>query len=258
MYIETNLHESAIFKTRVYRGVTWVPINTLGVSHYSNSTMKCMIEARNNDLTSEEIYKKISNLYEFIQFIQLSDFQVKEDNVFSDSEGLIWESHNNGLEALKQNGGCCASVAALVNTTLKKRYDLIKIIVIITLNGSCHVLNYIEDNKKKYIVDAYAMTNEYKKYIPVESGKLSDYLQSKILTGVLLEVDSLEDFFEFYRRYSIKKDNCYDFFFVENDVVPCISLIRENEDIIIYLKEDTMKLISKDRKKHNLRINYIE
>lgn len=119
------------------------------------------------------------------------------------------------------------------------------------------MLNYIENNGKKYVVDAYAMTNKYKRYVPSETGKFCDFVSSKLHTGVLLEIDDLQAFFDFYRRYFIKRNDCYDFFLIDDEVVPCISLNRTSESINLIIKGKSMYLVSKDRKEHNLLIEYM-
>lgn len=254
----SNLRKDAIFSTQIFRGVRWVPVNTLGRSRYSDLKMKGLVWLKQfRYFSNDDIIKKIHTLYEAIQFLQVGNFEVMCDNVFFNSGGVEWELHKSGYDGLEYNKGCCASLAATIYTLLNKNYDSIKLIVIIALHGSCHVLNYIESNGKKYIIDAYAMTNKYKEYIPFETGKFRDFVSSKIMTGVLLEIDELQNFFDFYRRYFIKRNDCYDFFLVDDGVVPCISLDRTLNNIELIIKGKSMHLISKDTKEHNLAVKYI-
>lgn len=258
MWNDLNLKRNVVFSTQVSKGVRWIPLNTLGDSGYSNLKMKMLVLLKRcHYFSNDEIIKRINTLYDAIQFLQISNFKVENDNVFFYNDGIEWEMHSSGNDALQNNKGCCASVAAAMCTLLKDNYDVVKIVVVIALRGSCHVLNYIENNGKKYVIDAYAMTNKYKQYIPKETGRFCDYVSSKLHTGVLLEIDDLQNFFDFYRRYFIKRNDCYDFFLIDDEVVPCISLNRTINSIDFIIKGRTMYLVSKDKKQHNLLVKHI-
>ena len=249
MWNSSNLRKNVKFSTQVFKGVNWIPLNTLGESRYSDSKMKIFaLLKKTYYFSNDDIIKKINTLYDALQFLQVNNFKVENDNVFFYGNGIKWEAHKSGNDALQNNKGCCASVAATICTLLKSNYDVVKMIVIIALKGSCHVLNYIENDGKKYVVDAYAMTNKYKKYVPSETGKFRDFVSSKLHTGVLLEIDNLQAFFGFYRRYFIKRNDCYDFFLVDDEIVPCISLNRTSDSINLIIKGRIMHLVSKDKK----------
>ncbi|MBD5547368.1 MAG: hypothetical protein HDQ97_08215 [Lachnospiraceae bacterium] len=254
----SNLRKTAKFSTQVYKGVRWVPLNTLGKSRFCGLKIKkLLLLKRMCHCCNNEIIKEINTLYDAIRYLQKSNYKNTDDNEFTFEEGVNWEHHKSGFESLKNNSGCCASVAAAICTLLKDNYDIVKMIVVIALNGSCHVLNYIENNGKKYVVDAYAMTNEYKKFVPVETGEFKDFVSAKLHIGVLLKIDSLQDFFEFYRRYFIRRKDCYDFFLVDGESVPSISLERNSDSIEITIAGNSMKLVSKDKKKHDLIVKNI-
>ncbi|MDE6947170.1 MAG: hypothetical protein K2P14_08315 [Anaeroplasmataceae bacterium] len=253
----SNLRKNAKFSTQVYKGVIWVPLNTLGKSKLCGLDIRRLLLLKKIHNDYNEIIKKVNTLYDAIQYLQKSNYKNTDDNQFTYEDGVNWEHHTSGYESLRNNGGCCASVAAAICTLLKDNYDIVNMIVVIALNGSCHVLNYIENCGKKYIVDAYAMTNEYKKYVPLETGELKDFVSAKLHTGVLLEIDSLQSFFDFYRRYFIKRKDCYDFFQIDGGRVPSISLDRRSNCIELMILGSSMKLISKDKKEHDLIIKNI-
>ena len=63
------------FETQVYKGVYWVPINSLGKTRYTSAEMFEI-----SKLSLENKRKKIGNLYEAIQLFQISEFRGCLDN----------------------------------------------------------------------------------------------------------------------------------------------------------------------------------
>jgi len=213
------LCSEADFSTKLYPGVRWVPIRRLGGTRYTNEQIE-----RSDKAPMQ--YKCVCTLYELVQWLQVKDYKVIEDNFFVEEDGRLWEYHRDG-EAFETNGGgCCATIAAWTKKTLDEYYNKISMILILSECGSCHIVNLFEHNDKMYIFDMYSMTNRYKRYVPLETGKLSDFLKTKIITGGLLEINSLEDFASYFVRYSSAKKDHYVICQLEDAYVPPVVLVR--------------------------------
>ena len=70
-----NLRENAAFYTKIYPGVYWIPVNTLGKSRLTNEDIE-KLKNKSPEIKRE----KIKNLYELIQLLQIGGFEVVDDN----------------------------------------------------------------------------------------------------------------------------------------------------------------------------------
>lgn len=195
-YDTYNLRHEASYHHPIYKGVYWVPVNTLGKTRYKDVQILDF-----KSLSPEEKWEKVLNLYEAIQILQLGQFKSMEDNVSFNRDNISWAIHTNGRESVVRNAGCCASAANWLSYMLQGKYEEVGVLSILANTGRGHAVNYICHKGKQYVVDTNAFLYEHLEYIQPETGLLQDFRKSKIITGVLLQVDSLEDFTNFYSTY---------------------------------------------------------
>ena len=90
-------------------------------------------------------------------------------------------------------------------------------------NGSGHVINYIYDQNKFYLIDMLPNSNEYASDTPKENGQMSSYLKAKFVSGVCYECVSLMDYINYHRRIQLTRG--YEFTYSEmpkyHAIPPC-------------------------------------
>ena len=195
-YDTYNLRYLAHFCVPIFDGIKWVPVNVLGKTNYSDKQIQAL-----GSIPVKERRKAITCLYEALQLLQLNRFQSRDDNRAVYYENVLWSFHTDGKTAAEKNMGCCASVANWMIYMLNGLYDEIGVLSIISNTGTGHAVNYIRNASNWYILDANAFLDEHKEYICPETGHLSDFRKSKILTGVFFQVNSLESFANFFSTY---------------------------------------------------------
>lgn len=248
-----NLRANADFCTQIYKGVNWVPVNKLGMSRYDNNELESICKD-----SPEEKRKKISNLYELIQLMQVGNFGVMDDNTYEQRGDLLWEYHTKGYDAVKTNRGCCATVASFGNYLLNEKYDETGLISISSLSGNGHVINYIKRGDEIYVVDLFSMTNNFINGICTETGLKKDYVKTSIPTSILMKVDSFECFANFFWKYMYLRSKEYLFF--KHSCVDCppIAVKRNKEETVIFYhrtKYTTQIKTARDNK--NMRVDWV-
>lgn len=195
-YDTHNLRHSAHFCVPIFSGIKWVPVNVLGNTRYTAEQVKAF-----GSVPPEKKREAIACLYEAVQLLQLNQFRSRDDNRGVYDNNILWSLHTDGRTAAVVNAGCCASVANWMVYMLDGLYDEVGIISIISDTGVGHAVNYIRNNHNYYILDSNAFIDEHKEYIRPETGCLTDFRKSKILTGAFFQAESLKDFSAFFSTY---------------------------------------------------------
>ena len=136
------LRHNANYDIKVFDGVYWVPAVSLGESRYTNAEIAAMQKD-----SPEEKQAKIGTLYEALQLYQIGDFHSADDDVRISENGINWEFHTPGRNAVINNCGCCATDSAWLRYLLDGDYDEIGYITTSQRDGSGHVYNYIQEGE---------------------------------------------------------------------------------------------------------------
>lgn len=182
------LRHDAAYSIEVFDGVFWVPAVSLGESRYMNSEIAAML----ND-SPEEKQAKIGTLYEALQLYQVGDFRSADDNVRISENGIDWEYHTPGRNAVINNCGCCATDSAWLRYMLDGDYDEIGYITTSQRDGNGHVYNYIQDGEWYYIIDLTHYRNDWIATIE-ENGDIDAYLRSDRVLGNIHRTKDLSSF----------------------------------------------------------------
>lgn len=182
------LRHDAAYSIEVFDGVFWVPAVSLGESRYTNAEIAAML----ND-SPEEKQAKIGTLYEALQLYQIGDFRSADDNVRISENGIDWEYHTPGRNAVINNCGCCATDSAWLHYLLDGDYDEIGYITTSQRDGSGHVYNYIQDDGWYYIIDLTHYRNDWIATIE-ENGDMDAYSRSDPVLGNIHRTKDLASF----------------------------------------------------------------
>ena len=244
-YNTYNLRSDAKFEVKIDKDVYWVPANTLGASRYTNAQI-----AQIALLSPEEKQKKISTLYEALQLYQISNFKASRDNVRIMENGINWEHHKPGYQAVRTNEGCCATDSSWLNYILKNDYDELGFVSYSFQNGNGHVFNYIKESEYYYVIDLTRYTNELGPALTIETGIPSDFN----FFGCVIKVKSLPIYAlqNFMRQGS--PPGLYTGYAA--DLVVPIDSIFTNADMVITLPSDKKVKILFDNKYDNMSLSY--
>ncbi len=185
--LETLRHD-ADFSVEVGPGVYWVPANALGSSRYTNGDIFAMLSN-----TPEEKQAAITTLYEALQLYQIGGFYSSDDNVRIFENGLNWEHHKPGYDAVRTNSGCCATDSNWLHYILDGDYEEVGYIATSQRDGSGHVYNYIYHDGWYYIVDlTHQLAGCY--FSAEEAGEMRDYLATNFTLANVHKVEKLENY----------------------------------------------------------------
>lgn len=182
------LRHNADYDIKVFDGVYWVPAVSLGESRYTNAEIAAMQKD-----SPEEKQAKIGTLYEALQLYQIGDFHSADDNVRISENGINWEFHTPGRNAVINNCGCCATDSAWLRYLLDGDYDEIGYITTSQRDGSGHVYNYIQEGEWYYIIDLTHYRNDWIATIE-ENGDLEAYSRSDRVLGNIHRTKDLASF----------------------------------------------------------------
>ena len=182
------LRHNAEYDIEVFSGVYWVPAASLGESRYTNGEIAAML-----DDSPEEKQTKIGTLYEALQLYQIGDFRSADDNVRISENGINWEYHTPGRNAVINNCGCCATDSAWLRYLLDGDYDEIGYITTSQRDGSGHVYNYIKNGEWYYIIDLTHYRNDWIATIE-ENGDMDAYSRSDRVLGNIHRTKDLASF----------------------------------------------------------------
>lgn len=185
------LRHNAEYAIEVFNGVFWVPAVSLGESRYTNAEIAAML----ND-SPEEKQAEIGTLYEALQLYQIGEFCSADDNVRISENGINWEYHTPGRNAVINNCGCCATDSAWLHYLLDGDYDEIGYIATSQRDGSGHVYNYIQDGEWYYIIDLTHYRNDWIATIE-ENGDMDAYSRSDRVLGNIHRTKDLAAFVDY-------------------------------------------------------------
>lgn len=243
-----NLRSLSNYKIKIVEDVYWVPVNVLGKSRYTNEEMKIMSQE-----SPEYKRNSILYLYEAIQLFQSSEFEVVEDNKIVQNGKYQWEYHKPGYYSVLSNKGCCSACATWLKYILDGKYEEIGNIWIGSSDGTGHVINYIKDKNKYYFIDLYAMTKRFSKFVPHESGNKLDLRKNKLVTGIFIETDTVENFIRYFLTFSRMKKKEYVFIRDENDPCFAVACNYDRFQTIFYIP-DNVQCVQVETPKKNSRI----
>lgn len=239
-YDTYNLVNDAFFETEIFPDLYWVPLSILGKSKVI-FTQDLLYKIK-QDI---EFIKIIKNPYEFIQYLQASDFQEYMDVAYHNMNDIRWEIHSSGLEALRFNCGTCSSISGAFFRVLKEHYKSMGILGVFSNSGVGHTINYIKQNDFIYFVDPYAQLNKFISYIPIETGEKKDFARSKYITGICIRTKNITNFINFFEKYNILKKKEFLFFTYELERCPPISIQTEKDQLrLVFPKNAPLKIIS--------------
>ena len=224
-YDTDNLRYDADFTIKVSDGVWWVPANVLGTTRYTNREM-----AEIALHSPEEKQAEISTLYEAIQLFQVSGFTNDEDNVRITEDGISWEHHKPGRDAVRTNTGCCAAKANWLAYILEGDYERVGYIAWNPPEGVGHVFNYILQDGWYYVVDLTAYLAEDIAKVP-ESGNLGEYRPTRAIN----RVKDPEDYVKLF--LATQDTDAFVFFVYQADGVSPIGGPVDSETNVMVLPE---------------------
>ena len=189
-YDTDNLRHEADFSIQVGDGVWWVPVSALGKSRYTNREIADMTAH-----SPEEKQAEISTLYEAVQLLQISGFTFSDDNVDVRENGLPWEHHKPGRDAVRINTGCCSAHANWLRYILDGDYEELGFLAWSWANGNGHVFNYIYRDGWYYFIDLTHYTNDV---MTPETGHMASYRYIEHPAGSLHKAKDPQAYVNYY------------------------------------------------------------
>ncbi|MCT4542916.1 MAG: hypothetical protein N4A63_05200 [Vallitalea sp.] len=146
----------------------------LGKAMLSESEIKPLVE---NKIHSN-IQEKISTLCDLIQYIKIANYHSSSGDCKIKEGDFSWHFNRPAESAIEKNEGNCGANANLFNYILNDNYDEVGFIVYSADFGQGgHVLNYIKDKNKYYIIDFTQYVLDNKEYKILELNKLEEYTE---------------------------------------------------------------------------------
>jgi len=184
------LRKDADFNVELSDGIYWVPANSLGAPEYTRDEVRDIISTGD----PEYIKNKINTLYDAIQYFYLSSFRVIRTGEHKDiqSDGVYWQTHKSGVEALMTNEGDSSGVASLIHYLLEGDYDDVGYLACSYTSGYGNVFNYIKQGDVYYFIDFYGIDSAY---IEEEIDPTNKYFGAN-----LIKAQSISQYTEFFKR----------------------------------------------------------
>jgi len=230
-----TIRYDADFCVDVADGVQWVPARTLGNSDYSNAQIVSMI-----GVSPEEKQAQIDSLYEAMQLYQVGGFCASDDNIRIPENGLNWEHHKPGYDAVRTNNGCCATSANWLRYILQDDYDEVGYIATSQRDGNGHIFNYIKQGEWYYIID---MTHYRTDWIATaeETGNLDDYFRSDFIPGNIHRVRDIRQYVD-YVQAEYNDPPGLMFMYTAENCLAMDSLREQNGITIVYERKDGVEI----------------
>ena len=141
---------------------------------------------------------------------------------------------------------------------MNEKYDEVGIVSMSSLSGNGHVVNYIIHQSQIYIIDLFSMTNQFLSEICIETGLKKDYVKTKIPTSILMQVDSFEDFANFFSKFMYLRSKEYIFFRHSSLDCPPIAVKNCEKKTIIYLpRSDAIKRIKSSKSNGHMEVQWV-
>lgn len=189
-----TLRHEADFQMEVAPEIFWVPARHLGESRYSNAQIHQLLGA-----SPEEKQQQISSLYEALQLYQIGNFAAADDNIRQAENGINWEHHKPGYDAVRTNEGCCATSANWLNYILDGDYEEVGYIATSQRDGSGHIFNYIFQDGWYYIID---LTHYRTDWISTaeENGDLNMYHSTDFIPGNIHKTRDIQRYVDYVQN----------------------------------------------------------
>ncbi|MDE7281328.1 MAG: hypothetical protein K2N36_06280 [Ruminiclostridium sp.] len=246
-----NYSNSVRFETEVYKGVYWLPINSLGASEYTNKEMTVISQM---PLTDKK--QHIHNLYEAVQLFQVSEFRGTFDNKDYWIDNIHWQTHKNPEEAVLSNEGCCATDTNWLSYFIKDRYDSVGSFCYANKDGNGHITTYIKNSGKYYFIDMMMCRRDSQDFLCKENGVLSELFNSE-WAGFLYKCKNPVDFCLFnIERFKAKNRKVpFCFYLRESSFVTATGehtdengvtfyIPKKDKPVIIYANDDENCVLS--------------
>lgn len=198
LYDTQNLRHKGEFEVPVARGVWWVPVSSLGGTDMGSGDAARLLRR-----SPEEKQSAVATLYEALQLFQQGGFRDAEDKIYVEEDGILWEHHKPGYDAVRTNSGCCATNSNWLAYLLQGDYGETGFLAYSMEDGSGHVLNYIKEGGFWYFIDLTHYRPDFLHKAGVETGNADDYFASDYIAGNLHKADSPDS----YIRYCLGSFN---------------------------------------------------
>ena len=230
-----TLRHEADFQVEVADGVYWVPVNTLGKSGYTNEQV-AQLRHEGPEIRQREIH----TLYEALQLYQVSGFAASDDNIRMEENGIHWEHHKPGYDAVNTNNGCCATSANWLNYILAGDYQEVGYIATSQRDGSGHIFNYIFQDGWYYFID---LTHYRTDWIAtaVEDGNLDSYYATDFVLGNCHRAKSVQAYVD-YIQDAFNDPPGLMFRYTASDCLALDSVRRGSTTFIVYENDPQVKL----------------
>jgi len=231
-YDTINLRHRADFRIKIASNLYWVPVNILGRSRFTNFELRKLTLCK----SASEIQSLELNVYEAIQLFQcVNPFLEENDIIYYEYDGKIWQLNKSGRYAVESGKGCCSAAATWLNYIVQKKYQSRGYIFITRPNASGHIMNYIYENKKYYIIDMTTQIRSNACAVPVETGNFSDYCAAAIYTGICYEAESLSDFVKYHNRLNLAADYKMSYFSLEaTEAIPASCVEQKDGEMRLF------------------------
>lgn len=228
-YDSKNLRYNAKFETEVFPHVFWVPVSYLGKTNWTNQQLALQ------KAVPTALKERMNNPYEFIQYIQAVDFQEHTDVSYTMQNGISWETHTSGEEALHMNRGSCSSISGAFYYLLNEKFNHTGILCAIANSGVGHTFNFVQKEDNYYFIDPYVQMNRYVSYIPIETGLKKDFARTRYVSGVCLKTKCIEGFISFFEKYHYFRKREFIYFLYYSDCCPPVSITAADGTLSLIL-----------------------
>ena len=225
-----TLRHDAAFSAEVARGVFWVPACALGESRYTNADIYAMLSA-----SPEQKQADVATLYEALQLYQISGFYSSDDNQRISENGVNWEHHKPGYDAVRTNTGCCATDSNWLNYILQGDYEEVGYVATSQRDGSGHIYNYLKQDGWYYFIDLTHYRTDWVA-TAVENGEMSAYYNSDFVLGNIHRSTSVQAFVDYVQSAFTDAPGMMFMYTAEN----CLALdsARRNDGTVIIYEDD--------------------
>lgn len=208
-----NYLNDITFRIKVYDGVYWVPLNTLGKTRYTNDEIRIIAQ-----LPVEEKRSMIGNLYEAVQLFQLSGFKGLFDNQDYYIDNIHWQTHKTPEEAVSSNEGCCATDTNWLAYMLNSKYDYIGAFCYGNADMNGHITTYIQHKGLYYFLDMMMCRVDSQSAFCVEGISLAEWEKGE-WAGFLYECHDIRDYCLFTKERIKAKSRDVPYVFYTRDHV---------------------------------------
>lgn len=228
------LNFNANYNTGIFKTLSWIPICSVGRKYFDEE--KC-IDIANSDIRNKK--EKIDNLLKAMQIFIYENFISGDDNIYINKNGRCYEYHKDA-KIVDREGSCCgcASAATWLYEIIKEKYEDVSFLWMINQVGKGHIVNIFKYEGKIFLIDPFAFTSRYRKSLPYENGFQTELKKNRIITGIFMNMNTLDDFIEYHSKMNRIKGNMYSYAILKTSKVPPMFAERKTEGVNIYLPKE--------------------